>query len=211
MAPARPRRADDTPVVPSTIGIGGMQPRFYDGKKYVQHRMEEVFNARGWDILSAIERGFRAQVDVKGKLAEFFLHRELVVLQEQGVITSVEWNDQDGKPDFCVDVKGRKIHVECKNVRSGKEVFPDAFKVEIQKTRNSIGGGPSRGYKADEFDILAACLFNQTREWKYLFSTTINLERRAEWPDFLVIMQRVPYEAEGNWRNSLEEAIADLG
>ncbi len=26
-----------------------------------------------------------------------------------------------------------------------------------------------RGYKVDEFDILAACLFNQTGEWKYLF------------------------------------------
>ena len=30
--------------------------------------------------LSAIERGFRAQVDVKGKLAEWFLYKQLVEL-----------------------------------------------------------------------------------------------------------------------------------
>jgi hypothetical protein len=37
-----------------------MPPKFYDGKKYVEHVLERRFSASGWDILSAIERGFRA-------------------------------------------------------------------------------------------------------------------------------------------------------
>lgn len=35
-----------------------------------KHPLEELWNTSAWDILSAVQRGFRAQVDVKGKLAE---------------------------------------------------------------------------------------------------------------------------------------------
>src|SRR4051794_37624858 len=50
-----------------------MSPQFFEAGHPVRHPPEEKFNASAWDILSAIERGFRAQVDVKGKLAEWFL------------------------------------------------------------------------------------------------------------------------------------------
>jgi hypothetical protein len=161
-----------------------MPPQFYESGSFVPHPMEAFFHASGWDILSAIERGFRAQVDVRGKLAELFLYRHLEELKEKGIIQNVEWRDKDGIPDFLVQVAGISLQMECKNVRSGKEIFRDAFKVEIQKTRNRIGGGPSRGYRIDEFDILGACLFNQTKRWEYLFIRTINLARRPAWPDF---------------------------
>lgn len=187
-----------------------MPPQFYENGKFVQHALEQLFNASGWDILSAIERGFRAQVDVKGKLAEWFLYKHLVELRELGIIEKVEWRDQDGVPDFLIRIRGRQLQMECKNVRSGDAAFRNAFKVEIQKTRNQIGGGPTRGYKADEFDILAACLFNQTGEWKYLYCSTSNLERRPQHPDYLVIMQKVPYQAQDDWRAHLEEAIGDV-
>jgi hypothetical protein len=148
-------------------------PQFFENGVVVQHPLEQLFNAPGWDILSAIERGFRAQVDVKGKLAELFLYRQLQGLAQTGTITDLAWRDQDGIPDFLVEYQGRHLQIECKNVRSGDAVFKDAYKVEIQKTRSQIGGGPSRGYKADEFDVLAACLFNQTGQWAYLFSATL--------------------------------------
>ncbi len=187
-----------------------MPPRLYEDGKPVQHPLEQVFNADAWDILSSIERGFRAQVDVKGKLAEWFLYKQLIDLQKRGIVDEVLWRDSDGLPDFPVKVRGRDLQIECKNVRSGDAVFRDAFKVEIQKTRNRIGGGPARGYKADEFDILAACLFNQTGEWKHLFCSAGHLDRRPAHPDYLVIMQRVPPTASGHWREHLEEAIGDV-
>jgi hypothetical protein len=96
-------------------------------------------------------------------------------------------------------------------VRS-KEQFkePPAYKVEIQKTRNAIGGGPTRGYRVDEFDILAACLFNHTHEWTYLYVPSRALRRRETEPDFLQkIMQPVPKIALLPWRLSLVEAMEE--
>src|SRR5205085_6128000 len=127
----------------------------------------KLFNASAWDILSAIEKGFRAQVDVKGKLAEFFLFRQLDVLQTAGVISTLEWHDRDGVPDFSMTHKETLLRVECKNIRSPSRKpkteprkprktppVPPAWRVEIQKTRNQLTGGPARGYKIDEFEIL---------------------------------------------------------
>ena len=187
-----------------------MPPQFFENGVPVQHPIEQLFNASGWDILGAVQRGFRAQVDVKGKLAELFVYRELVALQQSGFLTKLEWRDQDGIPDFLIQVRGRDLQMECKNVRSGTAVFRDGYKVEIQKTRSQIGGGPARGYKADEFDVLAACLFNQIGAWKYLFCSTKNLVRRPTHPDYLVIMQKVPYTAHGHWHERIEDAIADV-
>lgn len=185
-----------------------MPPRLYENGQFVQHPLEQLFNASAWDILSAIERGFRAQVDVKGKLAEWFLYLHLTELQKQGKIQRVEWRDQDGVPDFLIEIGGKTLQMECKNIRSGR-VSRSGWRIEIQKTRNQIGGGPARGYRADEFDILAACLFNQSGQWKYLFCLSENLERRPEHPDYLVIMQKVPERAAGHWHEDLEKAIAN--
>jgi hypothetical protein len=55
-----------------------MPPQFFEAGQPVRHPLEVKFNASAWDILCAIERGFRAQVDVKGKLAEWFLFKVLV-------------------------------------------------------------------------------------------------------------------------------------
>jgi hypothetical protein len=38
-------------------------------------------------------------------------------------------------------VRGRDFQVERKNVRSGDQVYADAYRVEIRKTRSQIGGG----------------------------------------------------------------------
>jgi hypothetical protein len=57
------------------------------------HPLEKKFNAPIADILEAIEHGFRAQVDVRGKLAELYLHRRLERLRAEGHIVSLEWHD----------------------------------------------------------------------------------------------------------------------
>jgi hypothetical protein len=49
----------------------GMPPQFFRSGKPVQHRLEKLFNASGWDILSAMQPvpPF-AQGDWKAKLEE---------------------------------------------------------------------------------------------------------------------------------------------
>jgi hypothetical protein len=83
------------------------------------HRLEEMLNASADDIMEAICRGFRAQTDVKGKLAELYLARQLESLRATGFIDRFEWHDKDGMPDFEVFKSDHRIVIECKNVRSG--------------------------------------------------------------------------------------------
>lgn len=189
-----------------------MQPKFSLAGPFLQHPLEVAFNAPAWDILSAVERGFRARVDVKGKLAEWFLFKELESLRTQGVLDSVTWHDADGRPDFDLVVQGRTFQLECKNVRSGKNPknIGENYRVEIQKTRNAVGGGPSRGYRIDEFDILAACLFNQGGAWNYLFVRPEYLARRPNHPDYLEIMQTVPTSPERVWKGTVAEILREL-
>ena len=189
-----------------------MPPRFIDDGKFVEHPLELKFNAPAWDILSAIERGARSQVDVKGKLAEWFLFKQLDDLKARGIIEARTWYDAYGHPDFDVVLRGCTFRMECKNIRSGKmpKKIGDNYRVEVQKTRNQLTGGPARGYKVDEFEILAVCLFNQTGQWEYLFVMSSQLERRVEHPDYLVIMQTVPPSPRGVWKGTLPEILNDL-
>ena len=173
------------------------------------HPLEHALNADAVDILSAIQKGFRAIIDVKGKLAEYFLLKEFDRLKEKGLVTQFVWTDKDGQPDFFVECTGgHHLKIECKNIRSG-QLFrsPPRYRVELQKTRNSKDGTNSRGYRRNEFDILAACLFNHTKRWEYLFVCTSRLEARPSEIECLKIMQPVPFIAESPWHSSLEAAI----
>ena len=162
------------------------------------------------DIVEALSHGFRAQVDIKGKVAELMLYRELSRLRVSGEIDSLEWLDEDGKPDFIVGWQGRRIIVECKNVRSvGAGASASAMKVELQKTRNSKDGTLTRGYTIAQFDVLSACLFNRTGRWTFLHVASRHLATRPKDPNFLVIMQNVPSAPGGVWRETIKEAIRD--
>src|SRR5438552_6218017 len=113
-----------------------MAPQFFEAGQPVQHPLEKKFNASAWDILCAIERGFRAQVDVKGKLAEWFLYKVLEDLKATGVFTSLTWSDENGKPDFHVVGTGFDLQMECKNLRSDEKYADGTYKLETQKTRD---------------------------------------------------------------------------
>lgn len=174
----------------------------------MRHPLEELLNADAFDILSAIQKGRRAIVDAKGKLAEYYLDKQLTKLKEKGVIQSYFWSDKDGQPDFFIDYQGKQVKMECKNVRSGELYCTKTHGViEIQKTRNSKDGTNTRGYRVAEFDILAACLFNQTKRWEYRFALTRNLEMRPEDRKILKIMQQVPITAKHPWLTDLPAAL----
>lgn len=164
--------------------------------------------ASAWDILAAISAGFRTQADVKGKLAEYFLNSRLQEAHKSGLIEFLEWQDQDAQPDFLVGYRGRVLRLECKNVRSGTQ-YANPYRVEVQKTRNPMTGEPTRGYRFDEFELLAACTFNQSGEWDYFYAAARDLPRRPNLPEFLVIMQRVPTSPQGCWRGQLKDAMED--
>jgi hypothetical protein len=103
------------------------------------------------------------------------------------------------------------LRLECKNVRSLDEKRKDDFcRVELQKTRNSKDGTPTRAYRANQFEVLSVCLFNRTGKWTYLHIPVQNLARREASPDLLEIMQSVPQaEPYGPWRKSLLDALLD--
>ena len=174
-------------------------------------QLEKDLNCSKHDIIKAIEAGFRAQVDVKGKLAELFLSRYLNDLEHDDVIESYTWHDEDKLPDFSIKYKGSDFTLECKNVRSGEEMKKeDGYRVEVQKTRNSKDGSNTRSYNIGEFDLLAACLFNQTNEWTYFYAATKKLKRKRGEETLLNIFQPVPFKPDSTWRSSLEEAIRDI-
>src|SRR3989338_8312634 len=174
----------------------------------MRHPLEDLLNADAFDILSAIQKGHRAIVDVKGKLGEYYLDKELAELKKKGVVEDYFWSDKDGQPDFFIDYKGKKLKMECKNVRSGELYCTKTHCiVEIQKTRNSKDGSNTRGYRVAEFDILAACLFNQTKKWEYRFALTQNLEKRPEERSILKIMQPVPVTPKRPWLTGLPEVL----
>jgi transcriptional regulator with XRE-family HTH domain len=175
------------------------------------HPLETKLNASAHDILSAIQGGFRAIIDTKGKLAEYFLNRELEDLQKTGVISDLVWSDTDGKPDLTFTFHCKPIRLECKNVRSpDPKRKVDLFRAELQKTRNSKDGTPTRAYRVDQFEILSVALFNRTGKWNYLHISVRNLACRRELPEFLEIMQTVPHvEPYGHWRHSLVDALKD--
>jgi transcriptional regulator with XRE-family HTH domain len=163
------------------------------------------------DIIEAVSQGFRAQVDVKGKLAEWMLFKELKRFRENGIVNEIEWLDEDGKPDFIVDVGKRKVVVECKNVRSPdtKRKSPEPIRVELQRTRNAMDGSNTRGYSTDHFDVLSVCLFNRTGNWDFIHISMKNLLTRPNNPGFLKVMQNVSPESEYPWRATFIEAVRD--
>jgi len=175
------------------------------------HPLEVKLNASANDILSAIQRGFRAIIDTKGKLAEYFLYRDLDDLQKRKAISDLVWSDADGKPDFTFTFHGKPLRLECKNVRSADPKRKvDSFRAELQKTRNSKDGTPTRAYRVDQFDILSVALFNRTGKWSYLHISVRNLVCRRGLPELLEIMQTVPeIEPYGHWRHSLVHALLD--
>ena len=175
------------------------------------HPLESKLNAASDDILSAIQRGFRATIDVKGKLAEYFLFRELETLHRQKTIGDLVWFDADGKPDFTFVFKGHTVRLECKNVRSPVTSRKnDSFRVELQKTRNSKDGTHTRAYRIDQFDILSVCLFNRTGKWTYLHISMLRLDRRKDAHDLLEIMHDVPQSSPfGQWKQTVLEALLD--
>jgi hypothetical protein len=143
-----------------------------------------MLNASARDILDALENGFRARADLKGKLAELFMSRHL--------------------DDFILYLPdGTTRTLEVKNVRSGA----GPLRVETQKTRASRSDPRSRNYRVDQFDFIAPCLYNATGRWEYLFARTSGLARLQDNQAYLATMQQIPAEPSGIWHRELVDVL----
>ncbi len=152
------------------------------------HQLEEQFAMSSAEILDVISRRNRLSVAVRGGVAEHHLERNL---RADGQVANVERLDEDGMPDFRVLLKdGRTLLVECKNCSPERYANGD-IKVEVQKTRATQGDPAGRLYRADQFDVVAACLYPPTRNWVFAFQATDALARHREYPDRLNPLQRV--------------------
>lgn len=139
------------------------------------HLLENEFELAGDEILEVIARSPRCKQMVKGFVAEYHLERVLKKLVEEGVLASAERIDADGEPDFRVTTGDKTLRVECKMVMSARPYSNGDLKVDFQRTRNSPGDPLSRFYKKGDFDIVAACLFNQTGKWEFRYIRTSDL------------------------------------
>lgn len=152
------------------------------------HALEQRFQMPAREILDVVLNNNRTLMNLKGAIAEEHLKRQLDALARQGQIEDFAPIDADGKPDFWVQFRGRRLYIECKNVLqqrpkqlSSKRMrkADDRIKVDFWRTRNQGASGDRYGryYAEGEFDVLAACLFNRTGEWMFRYIEVNRLTR----------------------------------
>lgn len=149
-----------------------------------KHQLEEQFNLSAAEILDVIKSSNRTLIAVRGAIAQEHLRRYLEALKNKGVLSGYSAIDQDGKPDFAVVYKGRQYLIECKNVQ--KTMRKSEVTVDFMRTRYAKTDGPQgRFYKISEFQVLAACLYNQLGIWKFKFISTDRLSVHPTYSDRL--------------------------
>lgn len=173
------------------------------------HALEAEFGLSAREVLDIINSRNRCKIAVRGAIAEAHLIRYLRTLRAGGEIERFEDFDRDGYPDCRVDYRGRSFLVECKNVR--KRVR-GAIDVDFQRTRNPIDRRWERYYLPTEFDIVAACLWNRTGRWEFLFAATAELPRHPLYPDRVATSVVVMPPGGGStiWSQHLPEVLDRL-
>lgn len=161
------------------------------------HDLEVLFGVDAATILDIVESNFRLGVAVRGGVAEHHLE---AALWRDPCVKGVEPIDQDGKPDFRVELfDGRTLTVECKTA-SQQPYSNGDFKVEAQKTRDS---GAGRRYTFDQFDVLAACLFPATGVWEFRFRWATQLAAWEHDPTRINALHRI----NSSWPGHLSDVV----
>jgi hypothetical protein len=168
-----------------------------------KHKLERAYGLSAKQLLDAVAKRFRLRAALEGAVAEVQMKRKIVALVGS-VVERYEAHDLDNHPDFSIWLPGMKrpLRAECKNVREsskeGGEAYRHAgkvvaYKVETQKTRAAKGDATSRYYDTNQFEILGVCVGKKTGDWTdMLFVKVSDLERHAQFPHKLAVMQRVP-------------------
>lgn len=167
-----------------------------------RHALEEQFALRSHDIIDIIGKRNRLSVAVRGGVAEYHLEAQL---RQHRDVELVEPLDTDAMHDFNVTFRnGIRLRIECKNASPGRFSNGD-YKVEVQKTRASQNDPANRFYRADAFDVVAACMYSPTGEWVFRFARTKDLPRHRRFPDRLAAIQRI----NASWTSGVESLTAE--
>jgi hypothetical protein len=164
------------------------------------HPLERELGLTSTEILDMIGNVFRLKAAIRGSAAELHLGE---YLREVPGVSNVRSIDEDGKPDFEIVFRKRPVLIECKNVLRRTHADGSPL-VDFQKTRASKRNPCSRYYKADQFDVLAACLHPLTERWEYRFVTTSMLAPHATCVGRL--SQRVMVSG-AHWHSDLESLL----
>jgi len=173
-----------------------------------EHPLEKMFALHASAILDVIHRNNRLLVAVKGGVAQEHLRQYLTMSRDTRQITDFGSPVEEGKSDFWVLFEGRKYLIECKNVQ--KTLRAGEITVDFMRTRYAKTIGPQgRFYKPSEFQVLAACLFNQTNRWEFRFIPTAKLARhkayRGRIDNRVSLGESTPYS--GYWREDLVSVL----
>ncbi|GAA0711710.1 hypothetical protein Drose_01555 [Dactylosporangium roseum] len=168
------------------------------------HDLEEQFEMTAAEIMEVISNRSRLAVAVRGGVAEHHLGRALEADPNVAAYTPL---DKDGQHDFDVVLQdGRTVRVECKN--ASPTVYRNGdMKVEVQKTRATQNDPAGRLYRHDQFDIVAACLFAPTGQWRFVYRSTSLLTRHPRYDDRLAPVQRIT----DGWSTGVLGATESLG
>jgi len=136
------------------------------------HRLEQEFELSNTAILDLIQSAPRLKMAVRGWVAEEHLVAQLSTVPG---VTECQRLEADGGPDVQLRYLGsRPLTVECKNVLRDTNAF-GLPRMDFQRTRASKGDPCSRYYRADDFDIVAACLHPVVQRWDFAFRLTHDL------------------------------------
>ena len=164
------------------------------------HDLEAQFAMTSTEILEMIGQRNRLTVAVRGGVAEHHLMR---VLEAEPGVVAVASLDNDGQHDFDVTIDdGQTVRVECKNCSPERYANGD-IKVEVQKTRATQGNPAGRFYRPEQFDVLAACLYAPTGEWRFAYRATSLMARHPKHPDRLAPLHHVT----SDWVDTLRGAL----
>lgn len=164
------------------------------------HQLERDYELPAPEILEIIAERARLAMAVRGGVAEHHAGR---ALRAERAVAAAEVGRREGPPDFWVTMDdGSTVSVEVKN--ASPVTYADGTpKVEVQKTRASRGDPLSRLYSPDAFDVLAACMFGPTRQWRFRYRRSDLLQRHSEHPGRIAPLQRIT----GDWADTLEDAL----
>ncbi len=165
------------------------------------HQLEREYDLPAAEILAIVAERKRVAMAVRGGVAEHHAGR---ALRAETTVAEARVGHQEGPPDYWVTLAdGRSVTVEVKN--ASPTTYADGTpKAEIQKTRASQGDPLSRLYAPTAFDVLAACMYGPTKQWRFRYRRSHLLTRHKDHPDRIAPLQRITAE----WADSLEEALA---
>lgn len=140
----------------------------------VVHALAQEFEMAESEVLDLIASARRLKMAVRGWVAEEKLVKTLQSVQ--GVSSCVRL-DEEGGPDVRLSFQGsRPLTIQCKNALR-KTTSDGLIRLDLQKTRASKGDPCSRYYRADEFDLVAACLHSVTTKWEFKYALPGGLDR----------------------------------